>query len=207
MDALIDGYNIYDAFRPCYANGNSNGERMSFREMRRQALRIKKKPTDKLMWAPPCVDAVGIDLLLKNPDNRRSLGIPAGVHEYSMCNADDDFYYERSETGSYWVYQKLVPLNKYKITIYSGDADPAVPYSGTIAWMWKIKQELGLTTEEYWRPWYTKAEAGTQNSGSIWTLGNGLKLVSFKGIGHMAPQWNYEGGSKMINNLINGDPI
>ena len=108
--------------------------------MRRLALRKRNKPTDKLGWAPPCVDSLGIDKLLQNPDNRRAMGIPAGVAEYSMCNNDDDFNYDRSTTGSYWVYQKLIPLNKYKITIYSGDSDPAVPYSGTIYWMNKIKQ-------------------------------------------------------------------
>jgi len=124
-----------------------------------------------------------------------------------MCNADEEFGYDRSTTGSYWVYQKLVPLNKYKITIYSGDSDPAVPYSGTIAWINKIKHELRLTTEEYWRPWFTVMENGRQNSGSVWGLGNKLKLVRFKGVGHMAPQWNYEGGYKMINNLINGETL
>jgi hypothetical protein len=134
-----------------------------------------------------------------------ALGIPSKVAEYSMCNAGEDFGYDRSLTGSYWVYQKLLPLNKYKIVIYSGDSDPAVPYAGTITWINKIRKELQLPTEEYWRPWYTKTNNGKQNSGSIWTLGNGLRLVTFKGIGHMAPQWNYEGGYRMINSLVNGE--
>jgi len=34
--------------------------------MKRLALRIKRKPTDKLTWAPPCVDSLGIDKLLLN---------------------------------------------------------------------------------------------------------------------------------------------
>lgn len=133
------------------------------------------------------------------------MGIPDKVIDYSMCNADDDFGYDRSTTGSYWVYQKLLPLNKYKIVIYSGDADPAVPYAGTIAWISKIRKELQLPTEEYWRAWYTTTTNGRQNSGKVWTLANKFKLVSFKGVGHMAPQFNYEGGYKMINNLIHGD--
>ena len=180
---------------------------MSMKEMRRQALRIKRKPTDKLTWAPPCVDSFGVDKLLLDRNNRKAMGIPENVIDYSMCNADDDFFYDRSTTGSYWVYQKLIPLNKYKIVIYSGDADPAVPYPGTIAWINKIRQELRLSTEEYWRVWYTTTTNGRQNSGKVWGLSNKFKLVTFKGVGHMAPQFNYEGGYKMINNLIHDDPL
>lgn len=124
-----------------------------------------------------------------------------------MCNDDADFDYDRSTTGSYWVYQKLVPLNKYKILIYSGDSDPAVPFAGTAFWINKMRSELQLATLEYWRPWFTETTNGKQNSGSIWSLSNKFKLVTFKGIGHMAPQWNYEGGSKMINNLVNDEEI
>ena len=77
--------------------------------------------------------------MLLDRNNRKALGIPENVIDFSMCNDDDDFNYNRSLTGSYWVYQQLIPLNKYKITIYSGDADPAVPYAGTIAWINKIR--------------------------------------------------------------------
>lgn len=101
----------------------------------------------------------------------------------------------------------MIPLNQYKITIYSGDSDPAVPYAGTIAWINKIRNQLELSTEEYWRPWFTTTANGRQNSGTVWTLSNKLKLVVFKGVGHMAPQFNYEGGYKMINNLINDEMI
>jgi hypothetical protein len=112
---------------------------LSFKEMKRLALRIKKKSTDKLTWAPPCVDSLGIDRILLDKANRKALGIPDNVMDYSMCNANDDFSYDRSTTGSYWVYQKLVPLNRYKIVIYSGDSDPAVPYSGTLYWITKLR--------------------------------------------------------------------
>ena len=177
------------------------------RELSRLALRKKRFDGDKLGFAPPCVDSLGIDQLLTNKENRKALGIPDTVAEYSMCNDDDDFGYDRSLTGSYWVYEKLVPLNKYKIFIYSGDSDPAVPYSGTIYWIDKLRLQLKLPTEEYWRPWYTNNNNGKQNSGNIWRLANNFKLVTFKGIGHMAPQWNLEGGYRMINNLLHNEPL
>lgn len=117
------------------------------KELRRLALRKKRFTGDKLTWAPPCVDSLGIDNLLLDKNNRAAMGIPETVMDYSMCNANDDFDYERSVKGSYWVYQQLLPLNRYKITIYSGDSDPAVPYAGTVTWINKIRKELKLPTE------------------------------------------------------------
>ena len=55
------------------------------------------------MFAPPCVDAEGINRILWDRNNRHILGIPENVTEYSMCN-DDGFNYTRSLNGSYWVY-------------------------------------------------------------------------------------------------------
>jgi hypothetical protein len=124
-----------------------------------------------------------------------------------MCNAEDDFAYNRSTTGSYHIYQKLIPLNKYRILIYSGDSDPAVPTSGTLFWVNKIRSELKLSTSEYWKPWYTKTNNGLQNGGNSWQLTKLFKLVTFKGIGHMAPQWNVEGGQKVIYNLMYGSEL
>ena len=86
--------------------------------------------------------------------------------------------------------------------IYSGDSDPAVPIAGTLMWMNKIKAELSLSTRTYWRPWMTETTNGLQNSGSIWTLSNKLTLFRFKGVGHMAPQWNNQGGTKLVNYFL-----
>lgn len=67
------------------------------------------------------------------------MGIPDKVAPYAMCN-DKGFKYDRSQTGSYDIYKKLVKLNEYKIVKYSGDSDPAVPFSGTLMWINKIRK-------------------------------------------------------------------
>lgn len=124
-----------------------------------------------------------------------------------MCNANDDFLYDRSITGSYRIYKRLIPLNKYRIIKYSGDSDPAVPTSGTLMWVNLIRKELQLPTAQYWKPWFTNLGSGPQNGGNVWELTNDFKLVTFKGIGHMAPQWNLEGGQKVINHLMWDTPL
>jgi len=117
---------------------------------------------------PPCVDSEGLDLLLRNDANRAALNIPSFVLKYSMCSPYPYFVYDRSTTGSLYVYEALVPLNQYRIVKYSGDSDPAVPFSGTIKWVNKLREELRLPTTTYWKPWETRTTNGLQNSGSIW---------------------------------------
>jgi hypothetical protein len=205
---MMDGINIYDAYRPCYQNNNGSLT-TSFKELRRLAMRKRKKEGDKLSWAPPCVDSKGIDNILLSAEVRANLSIPEKVAAYSMCNADEEvFFYDHSLNGSYHVYEKLLPLNQYKILIYSGDSDPAVPTSGTLYWITKLREQFKLPTKTYWRPWTTNLSGiGPQNGGNVWELDKNFKLVTFKGIGHMAPQWNIEGGQKVIYNLIWGTEL
>ena len=138
---MVTGINIYDAYRPCYQNNQFTAEQQpSFKELRRLALRKRTAKNQTLTWAPPCVDSLGIDKLLLDKDVRANMSIPTHVQPYSMCNANDDFLYDRSVTGSYHVYKRLIPLYKYKIIKYSGDSDPAVPTSGTLFWVNLIKK-------------------------------------------------------------------
>lgn len=147
---------------------------------------------------PPCVDGIGIDEFLGDATVRDKLHIPAAAPQYAMCTDEDVLGYDKNEAGSYWVYQKLIPKKKYKIVKYSGDTDPAVPITGTFDWINIIRNELQLPTIEYWRPWFVNYEVGKQNAGNIWRM-KGLSLVTFRGVGHMAPQWNPAAGLKMIN--------
>jgi hypothetical protein len=198
---MIGDINIYDAYRPCWQNNGNTS--LGFSQMFKQAHR---KPNsfqdDDEDGAPPCVDSEGIDALLNNDAHRQAMGIPSKVRQYVMCTSDKILSYDHSTTGSYWVYEKLVPLNKYRIVKYSGDSDPAVPYSGTLRWINNLRKSLHLATKAYWRPWYTTTVNGRQNSGALWELENGLSLFRFKGVGHMAPQWNNLGGTKLINYLL-----
>jgi cathepsin A (carboxypeptidase C) len=193
--------NIYDVYRPCF-----NAHSMTLSEMYYRAIRTRLRnlkygelvpPTD----TPPCVDGYGIDEFLNDTAVRASLNIPPIAPIYAMCASENIFNYSRSELGSYWVYKKLIPLKKYKILIYSGDTDPAVPVTGTISWINMIREELQMSTIDYWRPWYVNYDAGKQNAGNVWRL-KGLSFVTFRGVGHMAPQWNQAAGLKMINWLL-----
>jgi len=73
--------------------------------------------------------------------------------------------------------------NGIKATFYSGDTDGAVPTYGSKQWI----AELGFPTISTgkWREWMTDGQV----SGFVENY-EGLDFVTFRGVGHMAPQWN-----------------
>jgi len=85
-----------------------------------------------------------------------------------------------------------------RMMFYSGDTDGAVPTWGTKQWI----QELNWPIVDSWRPWYTNGQV----SGFTEEY-DGLRFVTVKGVGHMAPQWAREPVLDMITNWINDLPI
>lgn len=63
---------------------------------------------------------------------------------------DFDWHIDLQPEGSFWIYP-LLKANGYKILVYSGDTDGAVPTYGTQRWIndlnWKVKKD--------WSPWYS----------------------------------------------------
>jgi cathepsin A (carboxypeptidase C) len=193
--------NIYDVYRPCFTAQEMTLSQKYQHFLRRRLRNLKFGEPIPPTETPPCVDGVGIDEFLGSKAVRAALNIPENVPDYAMCTDETKLKYESNPQGSYWVYKKLIPKKKYKIVIYSGDTDPAVPVTGSIDWINMIREELQLATVEYWRPWFVGYEAGKQNAGNVWRL-RGLNFVTFRGVGHMAPQWNQAAGLKMINWML-----
>jgi hypothetical protein len=64
--------------------------------------------------------------------------IPSSAPAWEMCTGNIE--YTSLRQASEWIYPLI--RGKYRILIYSGDTDGAVPTQGTIMWMkdlgWKI---------------------------------------------------------------------
>lgn len=74
---MFEGINIYDAYRPCWQNTKNDTENWNLYELRKMAMRTGYKVDEAMVtFAPPCVDSLGIDLLLNDYDNRIKMGIP-----------------------------------------------------------------------------------------------------------------------------------
>lgn len=175
---------VYDIYRPCYNQSDVPG-------------------------APPCTDAMAaygffrnktvMDLLHVNNNNNT---------EWSMCSDLVGDNYVLYPDASYWIYQQLVPLQKYNILIYSGDTDSSVPITGTLAWINKLRSELELPVLNPWRPWYYPGnkEGESQVAGFAMEL-QGLTFASIRGVGHMVPQWGPSQASEMIKSFIAGKEL
>jgi carboxypeptidase C (cathepsin A) len=86
------------------------------------------------------------------------------------------------------------------MAFYSGTSDGAIPTYGSKQWI----KELNFPKKEGgdWRPWMTKG----QISGMVENY-DGLDFVTFRGVGHMAPQWNPEAAKEFMKNFLSNQPL
>jgi len=86
------------------------------------------------------------------------------------------------------------------MAFYSGDTDGAIPTYGSKRWIKELDFPPAIGGE--WRPWYT----GDQISGYVENY-DGLDFVTFRGVGHMAPQWAPKAAQNFVNLWLNNQHI
>jgi len=94
--------------------------------------------------------------------------------------------YSKEQNDMRPIYKSL--LDKYNITIFSGDADACVPFWGSEEWT----SQLGFDVQTAWHPWSSKAVNGhSQTAGyaTRYNAPNGFQYVTVKGAGHMVPTY------------------
>ncbi|PRQ22325.1 putative peptidase S10, serine carboxypeptidase, alpha/Beta hydrolase [Rosa chinensis] len=88
------------------------------------------------------------------------------IKEWVRCNWSLSDSYVKDVSSSVGYHQNLARKG-YRVLIYSGDHDMAIPYVGTIAWI----ESLNLTLDSQWKPWFVNAQ------------------VAGLGAGHTAPEY------------------
>ncbi|KAK3011936.1 hypothetical protein RJ639_010514 [Escallonia herrerae] len=118
-----------------------------------------------------------------DPTVREALHIRDGTKsEWRRCNKSLSY---DEEIASVVEYHRLLSKKGYRVLIYSGDHDMAIPYVGTVAWI----NSLNLTIDDNWRPWFVNGQVAgfteryTENS--IYSL----TFATVKGGGHTAPEY------------------
>ena len=95
------------------------------------------------------------------------------------------------------LYQRFISETDWRILIFSGDVDSAVPFLGTQRWV----SCLGATSVSPWTNW----EFHTQIAGA-YTVYDGISLLTIKGCGHMVPYYCPERGYAFYERfLANGE--
>lgn len=179
---LYNEIDVYDIYRPCYNQSDVPG-------------------------APPCTDAKAAYDFFRNKTVMNMLHVD-NTTVWQMCSDVVGNNYVVYPDASYWIYKTLVPLQKYKILVYSGDTDSSVPITGTLNWINLLREELSLPVLNPWRPWsYPGNNANEpQAAGFVMEL-QGLTFASVRGVGHMVPQWGPSQAYTMVNNFIAGKEL
>lgn len=87
----------------------------------------------ELGTTPPCIFGDGLVKFFNDPAVKTALHISDKVEQWDMCSDLIGDQYTSGEKGSQWLYENL--MGYYRVLVYSGDTDGAVPTTGTLAWI------------------------------------------------------------------------
>ncbi|XP_073415449.1 lysosomal protective protein-like [Dendrobates tinctorius] len=147
-----------------------------------QKLRDIAQLNKPISLGVPCVNATDLSMYLNNPEVRSALHIPNELPRWEICNDEVFRNFEREIISSRDLYLQLLNKKKYRILVYSGDADMACNFLG-IEW---FVHDLDLEVEKSYHPWMYKDGKMTQIAGYAKQYAN-LTLLTVKGAGHMVP--------------------
>jgi carboxypeptidase C (cathepsin A) len=211
MDAELgqyDVYNIYDecgsddlSFSDIFGKNNKTGTyylKAFSKDMDEVNawLNSHKRPSSLLGAATndyTCGGETAMSSYLKEPSVRTAIHVRSD---------NPGQRYTKTATNLLPLYKTLV--QKYRVLIYSGDADACVPYYGTEEWT----QGLGFPVTEDWRPWtsqFTTGYSGT--AGYVTKFTNDFTFLTIKGAGHMVPTYKPVPALTFISRWLAGQPF
>jgi serine carboxypeptidase-like clade II len=156
----------------------------------------------------PCVDAQGVIMLLNSVDVRQAFHTFDNITYWDVCNAQCYSLFTIDEVlAAYWIYPYFL-THGYRVLVYSGDLDAAVPITDTLTWLTDLEKELNLKTTTPWGPWFMPGEIPNepQAVGNVWQFSN-VTFVSIKGAGGMVSQDKGAEALTMVNNFIHNIPF
>jgi len=165
MSEEIGNVDIYNLYERCYEGVSS------FHPMQKFVGSV-----------PPCVDAAALTKYL-NLDEVRT-AIHAG--SYDLCGpwmiCSDKLDYTK-------LYETVVPAyytlaTNYRCLFYTGDADGAVPYQGSLQWINQFEQNQ--PPKQAWVEWTTKDQVSGYYS--VWDNPYPYTFTTVHGAGHMVAQ-------------------
>lgn len=186
--------NMYDLNGFCYSGTSKSYDPFPAFHKRVQRLSEENgQEVDEILTESlSCVDSSGVDNYFNNQTIRNELHIPSSLDKivWSECSEQLD-YDEEGSVGSYWIYKELIPLEQYKILVFSGDTDSVVSTLGTQRWLDRLRVEMQgqFYMKSFWTPWLVPGEVlYNPQIGGFATVYNGLTFVTVRGAGHQASQ-------------------
>jgi len=124
----------------------------------------------------PCIDDY-MTSYLNQPSVQQAIHVNPTAWSYI---SDQMVYLREFKYSVVPLWQRFIDETDWRILIFSGDVDAAVPTIGTQRWI----NCLNLPVKNRWRPWYYNNQtAGIREDFE------GLSFITIKGAGHMVPYY------------------
>jgi len=204
MHNQIGNVNIYDIYKRCYEEDTKTFDESS----NYSPLNLKylgPSISHNVGLDPPCINNAAATQYLNMEQTRSAIhALPAtAIGPWEICS--DKVEYKKLYNSVLPAYEVLT--QHYRVLVYSGDSDGAVPYLGTIQWINYF--ESGNTPIQDWRAWTVldSGDAGydaTAQVAGYATVYSNLNFVTVKGAGHMVPQYKPREGYSMFASFLKG---
>jgi len=196
MNAAVGSFDVYNIYDTCgsdhylmdYFQQDGPGQPYYLKAFADQAK------LGEALNAYECGGEAAMNKWLADP------GVPAAIHVIQGAGQS----YSKTATDLRPLYKTL--LSKYRITIYSGDADACVPFWGTEEWT----SELGFAVSNAWHPWNAKATNGRTicaGYATQYNAPNPFQFVTIKGAGHMVPTFKPSVALTLLQRFLANTPI
>lgn len=213
MYTQLQDLNVYDILEECYKGPNPAA---TSQEGGIAAIRIhhgQKWPLPgtastlgrQYNWAhlgstPPCTDSRVADAWLNDPEVRSALHAApiSDGGRWELCSSR--ISYTRTTRSTILTHVELMLVHHLRALVYSGDADLAVPHTGSERWT----SQLGYPVKEEWGPWYYDNH---QVAGYAVEYYGGLTYATIKGAGHMVPETSPKQALTMFERFIKGKTL
>ena len=112
------------------------------------------------------------------------------------------FDYDQTQADLRPWYREKIDEGKYRILVYSGDVDTAVPTIGADKWT----SELGYRAldGEEWRPWTTDGAMDMGGYVTVYDTKQNFTFATVRGAGHMVPLYKPRQALAMIKHFVEG---
>eukprot|EP00998_Keelungia_sp_KM082_P009018 NODE_5196_length_717_cov_56.091525_g5173_i0.p1 GENE.NODE_5196_length_717_cov_56.091525_g5173_i0~~NODE_5196_length_717_cov_56.091525_g5173_i0.p1 ORF type:complete len:234 (+),score=64.76 NODE_5196_length_717_cov_56.091525_g5173_i0:63-704(+) len=195
LNDVYDQFNGYDIYA-VYAECTTQRPLMPHIAALRQGYVAPKE-------IPPCTDVYSAHAYLNSKSVQEALHVENGKYPngWEICADGNVLQYNGNLDTLVTHYQYMIQ-NGYRVLVYSGDTDAALPYLGTRAYIESLNQAL---KNKRWSAWTFPQANGVQVGGRVTEYANRLVFATVRGAGHMVPQYRPAAAYAMAEKFLSGE--
>lgn len=148
--------------------------------------------------AYPCGGEQAMDVYFSLPQVKAALHVPHDAVFYDSDGMGAQYKYGSKDQRPW--YKAVVPRDKLRVLVYSGDTDTCV----NTLWSEWWTSELGFSEIESWRGWTMDNE--TAMAGYVTRYEHSFDFLTVRGAGHMVPQMKPAASLEMIGKWLANEP-